>query len=254
MIKFLSIDIERNEMIKNYVFDRFQWIRTSLEKIKFIGRGREGIMNAGCLLVVFTRSHSWHQKFTKSLSFTESVLISGGWEAEKSVSLGCGIKQQSVFIVTKCIRHMAALSRVTRLISPRGLELISLAAVWELLLSNYHKVQSWIIVLTNYCSLSSVSSSLEKCLGSKKIYVVRRRSSWVGPWSWPRMISLVFTQDDLLLCLIVTSSSHPARVGILAAWLDILSWFFSSLSRLHFSEGRSPTGLGAGAWWASQNC
>ena len=40
--------------------------------------------------------------------------------------------------------------------------------------------------------------------------------------------------------LIVTSFSHPAKVGILAELLDILSWFFFSLSRLRCEEDKLP--------------
>ena len=54
--------------------------------------------------------------------------------------------------------------------------------------------------------------------------------------------------------LIVTSSSHPARVGILAAWSGIPSSFFSALFRPRCGAGRSPAGSAAAAWSASRNC
>ena len=55
-------------------------------------------------------------------------------------------------------------------------------------------------------------------------------------------------------CRCVTSSSHPARAWILAAWWGIPSWFFSSSSHPHFGGGRWPRGLEAEAWLASQSC
>ena len=54
--------------------------------------------------------------------------------------------------------------------------------------------------------------------------------------------------------LIVTSSSHPARVGILAAWSGTPSSFFSALFRPRCGAGRSPAGSAAAAWSASRNC
>ena len=55
-------------------------------------------------------------------------------------------------------------------------------------------------------------------------------------------------------CRCVTSSSHPARAWILAAWWGIPSWFFSSSSHPHFGGGRWPRGLEAEAWLVSQSC